>query len=412
MKRHLAIPLGSALGALGALVWVAADAGAPAAHRPTGTQGPIAPVSGQATFVTPNTVRLAGPNVYAAAAAITQATYGATQHEDRPHAISLVRADRQADAMLAAARITHFPVNSPVLYVDADRLPPETLAEMRRLGPDGNTYDSGVQVYVVGPISERVQRMVEDSLGYKTRAFRIADPIVLSEALDTWAAAVHVDHPDAVPVIQLGRLDTGLPAVTWDAHIGDGLLFVQGDSVPEATRRALRRRFRGEAFVYLMGDTSVISDRVERELAAYGHVQRIPGRDAASISLAFARYRDFGLNQGYWISYSARDFGWGITEAGHNFIFADPDDWQQAVTGSLLAHMGKHGPMLLLQSGRPTEDLVRYLESVQPSEAAPDDQLLNHGWILGDTTRIGWAQQADLDLLLEPGIRRPIRASR
>jgi hypothetical protein len=32
-----------------------------------------------------------------------------------------VRADRQADAILAASRITHVPVNSPVLYVDADR---------------------------------------------------------------------------------------------------------------------------------------------------------------------------------------------------------------------------------------------------------------------------------------------------
>jgi len=57
-----------------------------------------------------------------------------------------VSADRQADAMLAASRITHFPVNSPTLYVDADRLPPETLAEMKRLGNDGNTCDSNVQV--------------------------------------------------------------------------------------------------------------------------------------------------------------------------------------------------------------------------------------------------------------------------
>ncbi len=101
---------------------------------------------GRLTYTTPNTMRLAGANVYAAATAVTQTTYGATQHEDRPHAITLVRADRQADAMLAASRITHFPVNSPTLYVDADRLPPETLAEMKRLGNDGNTCDSNVQV--------------------------------------------------------------------------------------------------------------------------------------------------------------------------------------------------------------------------------------------------------------------------
>ncbi|MBI3950880.1 MAG: hypothetical protein HY314_10560 [Acidobacteria bacterium] len=73
---------------------------------------------GRITYTTPNTVRLFGPNVYAAATAITQVTYGATHHEDRPHAVTLVRADREADAMLAASRITHFPVNSPVPPID------------------------------------------------------------------------------------------------------------------------------------------------------------------------------------------------------------------------------------------------------------------------------------------------------
>lgn len=109
---------------------------------------------------------------------------GATQHEDRPHAMTLVRVDRPADAMLAAARVTHFPVNFPVLYVYADRTPPETFAEMKRLAPDGNTYDNGVQVYLVGAISPAVERDVETRLGYKTRDFRVDDPVQLSDMLD------------------------------------------------------------------------------------------------------------------------------------------------------------------------------------------------------------------------------------
>ena len=359
-------------------------------------------VQSGATFVTPNTIRLYGPNVYAAATAITQATYGATQHEDRPHAITLVRADRQADAMLGASRITHFPVNSPVLYVDAERLPTETLAEMKRLGPDGNTYDFGVQVYLVGPISERVEREVQDKLSYKTRAFRIDDPFMLSEELDTWAADVHTDHPDEVVIVQYNQLATGLPAVAWNAHMGHGLFFVQGDIVPEATKRALSRRFRGESFIYLFGDSTIISAKVARELASYGHVQRVPGGDAFDLSVNFAGYRDAGLNQGYWIDWWSRDFGWGIAEAGHNFTFANPDDWQQAVTGSLLSHMGKHGPMMLLRSEGPDESLRRYLQLVRPSSGAPNDQLNNHGWILGGTDRISWETQAEIDIFLEP----------
>lgn len=353
-------------------------------------------------YVTPNTVRLAGSSPYGAAVAITQSSYGATQHEDRPRAISLVRADRPADAMLAAARITHFPVNSPVLYVDADRIPPETLAEMRRLGPDGNTYDNGVQVYLVGAISPSVERDVRTRLGYKTRAFRVDDPIRLSEMLDTWAAAVHADHPDAVPIVQLRALATGFPVIMWDAHMGDGLAFVNGTTIPPATERMLRRRYGGEAFIYLMGDTSVISDSVARVLARYGQVQRVGGSTPSEIAVAFARFRDAGRNQGHWIGFSSRDFGWGLAEAGHNFIMVNQADWPAAVAGSLLSHMGKHGPLLFASPTGVDSATAQYIASMRPTASAARDQLTNHGWILGPVSSISWAAQADIDLLLQP----------
>lgn len=365
---------------------------------------PAAGAAPDTLATTPNTVRLRGPNAYASAAAITQATYGGTQHEDRPHAVILARADREADAMLAAARVTHHPVNAPVLYVDADRLPPETFAELERLGPDGNTYDEGVKVYLVGPIAERVEREVGVRLGYKTRAFRVADPIASSEVLDTWAAAVHADHPDEVGIVQLHQLSTGLPLVTWNAHMGHGLAFVVGDTVPDATRRMLRRRFHQEAFIYLFGDTTIISAEVARELARYGHVQRIPGKDATEVSVNFARYRDAGLNQGHWIGWSTRDFGWGVEEPGHNFTLVNPDNWTTAVMGSLLSHLGKHGPMLLVPGASADtlpDVMARYLASVRPLRTAPADQLVNHGWILGDANQMSWRLQLAVDTLLE-----------
>jgi hypothetical protein len=351
-------------------------------------------------FTTPNTVRVTGPSRFAGATAITQLTYGSTHHEDRPHAVTLVRIDRQADAMLAASRITHFPVNAPVLYVEAERIPDETRAELIRLRPDGNTYDASVQVYLVGPIGSAVRREIE-SLGFEARAFDVGDPFTLSEVLDRWAAAVHADHPDEVAIVQYQQLDTGLPSVSWNAHMGHGLFFVDGDTVPEATRRGLSRRFGGEAFMYVFGDESVVPASVERELARYGHVQRVNGPDAETISVTFAGYRDAGLNQGYWLGSSRRDFGWGIAEAGHNFVFADPDDWPLAVTGSLLAHMGKHGPLIVLPGGQPTEVTRRYLELVRPRGRAVHDALHNHGWVLGGVDSISAAVQAELDLLLD-----------
>ncbi|HKQ05604.1 MAG TPA: hypothetical protein VJ464_10760 [Blastocatellia bacterium] len=132
-------------------------------------------------------------------------------------------------------------------------------------------------------------------------------------------------------------------------------------------------------------------------------MQRVPGHGAYEISVTFAGFRDSGLNQGYWIGYWSRNFGWGIAEAGHNFTFVNPDDWQQAVTGSLLSHLGKHGPMILTQPEGLGEGAVRYLEMVRPTWGTPPDQLNNHGWILGGTDKISWPAQADIDALLEPG---------
>ena len=111
---------------------------------------------------------------------------------------------------------------------------------------------------------------------------------------------------------------------------------------------------------------------------------------------------DSGLDEGYWIGSWQRDFGWGIAEAGHNFTFAHPHDWQLAVTGSLLSHMGKHGPMLLLDEPGLSEQTARYLDLVRPPMAAPVDQLANHAWILGSVDGISWETQADIDLALEP----------
>jgi hypothetical protein len=144
----------------------------------------------------------------------------------------------------------------------------------------------------------------------------------------------------------------------------------------------------------------VISDPVAAELARYGHVQRIRGATPSEIAVAFAGYRDAGINQGYWLFCSTRDFGWGLAEPGHNFTFVDPADWHVAVTGSLLSHLGKHGPMLLLPNGAIDDATRPYLESVKPHGRSVRDELVNHGWILGTTTSISRDVQGDLDLLL------------
>lgn len=65
--------------------------------------------------------------------------------------------------------------------------------------------------------------------------------------------------------------------------------------------------------------------------------------------------------------------------------------------------MGKHGPMILTRPEGVSEGVARYLEMVRPRWGAANDQLNNHGWILGGTDKISWQAQGDIDWLPEPG---------
>ncbi|MGI9091107.1 MAG: hypothetical protein ACR2GG_08395 [Gemmatimonadaceae bacterium] len=91
-----------------------------------------------------------------------------------------------------------------------------------------------------------------------------------------------------------------------------------------------------------------------------------------------------------------------MAEAGHNFVIVNPDDWHAAVTGSLLSHMGKHGPLLFASTAGVDSATAQYIASMRPPAAAPRDQLTNHAWILGPVGSISWPAQTDIELLLEP----------
>ncbi len=60
--------------------------------------------------------------------------------------------------------------------------------------------------------------------------------------------------------------------------------------------------------------------------------------------------------------------------------------------------------MILLRPEELTESAARYLQMVQPTQGAPNDQLNDHGWILGNTDCVSWTAQADIDALLEARI--------
>ncbi len=359
-------------------------------------------------IATAYTTRLPGHDPEQLSISVSQTVYAATREENAAGAIILCRQD-PALAFTAMHRITHMPVNAPLLYLThGGALSDATLREMRRIRPDGVLQDGKVQVYVVGRVSDAVLAQVRDELGYRVRSFAEDDPIALAELLDRWQAAVKADHPDEVVVSALGRegIAHGLGAMGWNAHMGKGFAWVLRDSVPEPTRQILQRRFESGdyegAYIYVTGGEEIVSDDVVRELAAFGLVRRIAGVDEYATNAVNAGYKDFGRNFGWWWGWTPRSFGWGLAQAGHNFIFANADDLLGAIPSVLLGHMGKHGPLLLVQHDRVPQSVADYLAMVRPFPSGPRQTIRNHGWILGGRERISWSTQAELHRLLAP----------
>lgn len=126
------------------------------------------------------------------------------------------------------------------------------------------------------------------------------------------------------------------------------------------------------------------------------------GREYLARAVTNASYKDFGRTLGWWWGWSARSFGWGIAQAGHNFIIGNPDDLLAIIPAVLLGHMGKHGPVLLVRQNEVPESVARYLEMVRPFASGPTATIRNHGWIIGDEAHLSWDVQKQIHRLLTP----------
>ncbi|MCA9871997.1 MAG: hypothetical protein KC441_00005, partial [Anaerolineales bacterium] len=107
---------------------------------------------------------------------------------------------------------------------------------------------------------------------------------------------------------------------------------------------------------------------------------------------------------GAWWWMAHRTFGWGISEAGHNAVFVNadgPGGWQNVLPATTLSHMGKHAPVLAITADGVPPAVANYLAILKPYPTAPQQQLVNHGWIIGGQETISWKTQATLDVMLD-----------
>lgn len=335
-----------------------------------------------------NTTRINTDDPIEAAVLVSRTLWMATNEDNRPASIILTSADHWQNAAVSADLI-HHPSNGPILFVEPDGIPEATANEIKRLNPKGVEGNGGVQVILVGDLSQKVEEQAKE-LGLKTDKVVAENPAALAKAIDAYYGKAAGETPSSVIIGSMDREEYTMPAVNWIAHMPEPLLYVKKDEIPQETKEALQTRG-GKANIYLLGPESVISSHVEKELKQFGKTVRISGEDPYTNAIAFAKYKD-----------PRTGFGWGITTPGHNFSFVSSHSPGLAIAAAPFSHLGKHAPLLWTTTNSMPESVMSYVMSVQPKfEKSPTEGPYNHAWITGTASAISEGAQGEIDSMLE-----------
>jgi hypothetical protein len=389
----------------------------------------VPPPPGQPTLVptigTKTTQRLYGADPFQEAVSVTQHVWPAALPEnapnendndpDRPWGVTLVTPDDPLTA-ITAVPLLHFPDDAPILYVTKHGIPRVTADEIKRLGDTGMSRYHNVDAFLVGAAANPGVKRQLKAMGLIFTSVTAPDVPALANTVDKLYGSI--ENPDTgVPNmdngaenVMVGSMQSYqylLPATHWVAHMASGLLWVNADSVPQATIDALERR-KGQARIYLFGGPRQISGAVARQLSRYGKVLRVTNDDivafnapptdtAVDTSIAFAKMWD-----------PAGQVGWKITGPGHGFTLVNATDWQGAVASAPLSHLGFHAPLLMTDgAGRLPSQLDAYFKSVAPTYlTSPADGPYNMTYVIGSWTQVTWPVQAHVDYISEMVNRR------
>lgn len=228
--------------------------------------------AGPASAADPSVERLAGSNRFATAVAVSKAQYGA----GAPVAFIATGAN-YADALSISAAAAGL---GPVLLVERDRLPSETAAELRRLGP--------ASIIVVGgpvAISERTMIDVARYSTGQTRRVAGSDRYGTSAAISREA----FDTGTAVAFVTTGNaFQDALSATASAAAFEAPLLLTTPSALPASIEQELRRL--APERIVVVGSTADVSDAVVTRLGGLAsEVIRIADPDDAVNSAMVSR---------------------------------------------------------------------------------------------------------------------------
>ena len=325
--------------------------------------------------LTLNTTRICGRNPIDFAIEISKIGFS----NMKPNAVILINKDEVFDG-IASAPLVHFPINAPILLTDPYNLPRETLNEIRRLSPKGH---NGIQVILVGNISTNIVNQL--------RVIGLTSKLITGKDHYETACKIPAERKDFKNVLIVSGEDYSEGIVTsyWSAHHGDPILFVRKNAIPDCTLNTIRKMH--NINLYIIGSPKTISTTVEGTLSKLPNVKelvRISGNTPYEIAVNFARYKS-----------KTSEFGWARNyKEGHAFSFGTINKPMEIVTSVILAHMGKHSPLLLIRGDSVPEVTSSYLKEVKPMppKNMPRPPFM-HGFILGNTTDITFGTQIKIE---------------
>jgi hypothetical protein len=340
-----------------------------------------APDLGFPGFATKNTTRIAGADAVADSVGAALAAFPATGGLPGPDAVTMV-AEHDWPAGIAASVLVAAPVGAPVLVGDTEGVPGLTLDALAALAPEGSGATGGAQLLAVGDVAV--------PSGMQTRTAGGANPAELAAEVERLRRRLTGRKPDRIVLASSDEPAFAMPAAAWAARSGDPVLFVQRDSVPGPTLRALKRY--PNIPVFLLGPRSAASGKVMSQLEkAKVNVERIAGPDPVANAIAFARFA------------GPAGFGWGVADPGHGLAIANAGRPADAGAAAVLSASGKWGPLLLVEDAEilpPT--LEGYLLDIKPGFVTdPTRAVYNHVWVIGDSSAVSVEVQAQVDELAE-----------
>lgn len=353
-------------------------------------QSPIPYYTNISTTV--NTTRVNYDDMYYYNVAVSNIIYPSQNIDWRPHAVILVPSDTWQYGTCASS-IVHFPVNAPILFTERNFMPPVIINEILRLNPSGD--DVPAKVLIAGPVSKGVEDYIR-TFGLTT--YRITSfEDVFSACIEMADFRLNVVPPTSeegindVIVISGENYAEGIISTFYAAHKGTPIIIVRQNNIPQPVLNFISRN-RNKNY-YIVGSTHTISETVESQIRnmIQGNVSRINGYDPFNISVNFSKYES-----------PVDRFGWKHNNKdGWAFSFSDLSKWYHIISSVPFAHLGKHTPLLLVNSNNLPDVVRNYVISVNPDKEMPDMPPYMHAYILGSFYDISHDTQVEIEKTMD-----------